>query len=341
MTRYSDGLMVKEKRHTWLTPLQIVSTDKADNQCQKQIIQMKWGKPYGTPIPVLERRLSLMQNVSTQPTERLSVSDHSLTNLQKEIARRMNVKTSTVDAVLSRYWRNDFVYPRKREYNYGPRHLTEEGRSFLMDFENLKKYGAVSLEGRSFMVEQNFPGCRMDRWMLSKLYKNGDYSYRKLGTGLQSSRTPVVSAIFMLTMLQPSEIILARQAYVRDLSRLLKAGRRVLYVSEGLIVLKDTISDRMQLDSTSINLCAFPARIWQPKGYPLPLRKPKNRGRNQVSQKQSTDTMQTIYGAIDTHDSTVYHYVCDTTNRVNVLEFLRRIVSSQLGKQPSPNDIDD
>ena len=162
----------------------------------------------------------------------------------------MNVKTSTVDAVLSRYWRNDFVYPRKREYNYGPRHLTEEGRSFLMDFENLKKYGAVSLEGRSFMVEQNFPGCRMDRWMLSKLYKNGDYSYRKLGTGLQSSRTPVVSATVMLTILQPSEIILARQAYVRELVRLLRAGRRVLYVSEGLIpapsiVLKDAISDRM------------------------------------------------------------------------------------------------
>ena len=83
--------MVKEKRHTWLTPLQvsntiadptqIVSTGKADNQCQKQIIQMKWGKPYGTPIPVLERRLSLMQNVSAQPTDRVSVSDHSLTNL--------------------------------------------------------------------------------------------------------------------------------------------------------------------------------------------------------------------------------------------------------------------
>ena len=96
----------------------------------------------------------------------------------------------------------------------------------------------------------------------------------------------------------------------------------------------------MQLDSTSINLCAYPARIWQPKKYPLVLRKVKNRGSNVVSDPTDisvamTDGLQTIYGAIDTHDQTVYHMVCDTvseamtdkaqTNRANVMEFLRRI----------------
>ena len=76
------------------------------------------------------------------------------------------------------------------------------------------------------------------------------------------------------------------------------------------------MSNFTQLDSSSINLAVFPARIWQPKQYPLPIRKPKNRGRNQ-----------TMYGALDTHDQTVYWMVCDTTNRRNCMEFLRRIVS--------------
>ena len=43
-----------------------------------------------------------------------------------------------------------------------------------------------------------YRGCKMNRWQLSELYRDADFSYRKLGTGLQSSRTPVVSAIFSL-----------------------------------------------------------------------------------------------------------------------------------------------
>ena len=38
-------------------------------------------------------------------------------------------------------------------------------------------------------------GCKMNRWKLSEMYRDADFSYRKLGTGLQSSRTPVVRPI--------------------------------------------------------------------------------------------------------------------------------------------------
>ena len=101
--------------------MQIVSpTINTDSAFKKQIIQMKWGVPYGTPIPELSRRLaSKMKNVGAWPIKvnafRIDTpkakSTISLTKLQKDIAMKMNVKTSTVNDVLSKYWRNSFVYP--------------------------------------------------------------------------------------------------------------------------------------------------------------------------------------------------------------------------------------
>ena len=82
--------------------MQIVSEPLTDGRTQKQIVQMRWGKPYGTPIPALERRVSAkMGHVS------IAVTDQA----QKEIARRMNVRLPTVEHVLSKYWRNGFRYP--------------------------------------------------------------------------------------------------------------------------------------------------------------------------------------------------------------------------------------
>lgn len=139
--------------------VQIVSATPTDTLLQKQIIQLRWGVPYGTRIPVAERKKGAKTPVVS--------ADILITSLQIEIARRMNLKKAAVNNVLVKYWnvsagiafadelKNGFEYPRRR-YNVGPRNLTDEGREFLMDFENLKEYGAVSLEGRSAMVENNF-----------------------------------------------------------------------------------------------------------------------------------------------------------------------------------------
>ena len=94
------------------------------------------------------------------------------------------------------------------------------------------------------------------------------------------------------------------------------------------------MTDISQLDSTSINLSAIPTRIWQPKTFPLILRKPRNQGSN-VTVYGAVSTLCMTPMKVDTHDQTIYHMVCDTvsepmndaaqTNRVNVLEFLRRV----------------
>ena len=34
------------------------------------------------------------------------------------------------------------------------------------------------------MLGQNFPGCELDRYALSELYKDADFSKRALATGL-------------------------------------------------------------------------------------------------------------------------------------------------------------
>ena len=38
--------------------MQIVSVHQTDRAWQKQIVQMRWGQPYGTVIPATERRLA-------------------------------------------------------------------------------------------------------------------------------------------------------------------------------------------------------------------------------------------------------------------------------------------
>ena len=105
---------------------------------------------------------------------------------------------------------------QRRDYNIGPRRLTDEGKDWLLDFDNLRKYGAVSLEGRCIMLGQNFAGCELDRYALSELYKDADFSKRVLSTGLQTSQTPIVSET-MLTAVQPKELLPLRQDYVRQI----------------------------------------------------------------------------------------------------------------------------
>ena len=203
--------------------MQIVSEHQINSALQKQIVQMRWGKPYGTVIPATERRLAAKMS-------------------QKEIALRMNVRLPTVEQVLSKYWRvsdlvfsnepqNGFRYPR-REYNIGPKRLvsslpltimqTDEGKDWLLvstrmltkqDFDNLKKYGAISLEGRCIMLEQNFPGCDLNRYSLSELFKDADFSKRVLATGLQTSLTPIVSAMGLLVTVAASMLPFTQQRY--------------------------------------------------------------------------------------------------------------------------------